>query len=342
MLEGTHLTLATVWFLLWGLLWAVYFALDGFDLGVGTLLPFLARSEEEKRIMYNAVGPFWDGNEVWLITAGGVTFAAFPLAYAVMFSWLYTPLMLLLFALIVRGVSFEFRSKIEDPTWKNIWDKCQFIGSLVPSLLLGVAFANIFQGLPFNAEYANETGIWALLNVYGLFGGVTFLAIFLAHGALWLAIRGTGDLQKRSAKLAETLWAVEFTLIVLFLVYTYLTTRIFQIYLANPLLFLVLLVPVLALVGQKVFLMAGQWWMAWFSSSLAIIGATLFLVIGLFPSLLPATDPLLSITIHNAASSELTLSIMLGVALVFVPLVILYQAWVYKKFATVPVDELKY
>ncbi|MBU1610204.1 MAG: cytochrome d ubiquinol oxidase subunit II, partial [Proteobacteria bacterium] len=279
MLEGTHLTLATVWFLLWGVLWAVYFALDGFDLGVGTLLPFMAKTEEEKRIMYNSVGPFWDGNEVWLIAAGGVTFAAFPFAYSIMFSWLYTPLLLLLFGLILRGVSFEFRSKIEDPTWKGIWDKCQFLGSAIPTILLGVAFANIFKGLPFNAEYVNEVGLWALLNPYGLAGGVLFLIIFLSHGSLWLAIRATGDLQKRSEKLADTLWSVEFAAIVIFLIWTYLQTRIFQNYLANPLLLLVLAVPVLALVGQKVFIMASQWWLSWACSALTIIGATLFFVI---------------------------------------------------------------
>lgn len=342
MLEGTHLTLASVWFLLWGVLWAVYFALDGFDFGVGTLMPFLAKDEEQKRIMYNSVGPFWDGNEVWLVTAGGVTFAAFPFAYAVMFSWLYTPLLFLLFALILRGVSFEFRSQIENETWKGIWDKCQFIGSLVPTLLLGIAFANIFQGLPFNPEYANEVGIWALINPYGLAGGLLFLAIFLEHGALWICIRGYGDLKDRAEKLAETLWTIEFAAVVLFLVYTYLNTQIFQNYLANPVLFLVLAVPVVGLVAQKVFIMAKQWWRAWLSSTLTIISATMFFIIGLFPSLMPATDPKLSVTIHNSASSELSLSIMLGVALVFVPLVILYQGWAYKKFATEPVDEFEY
>jgi cytochrome d ubiquinol oxidase subunit II len=342
MLEGTYLTLATVWFLLWGVLWAVYFALDGFDLGIGILMPFLARNEEEKRIMYNSVGPFWDGNEVWLIAAGGVTFAAFPFAYAVMFSWLYTPLLLLLFGLILRGVSFEFRHQVEDPTWKSVWDKAQFIGSLVPALLLGVAFANIFQGLPFNAEYVNEAGIWALLNPYGILGGVVFIAIFLEHGALWLALRAYGDLQARSQKLAETLWTVEFVAIVVFLVCSWLATDLFVNYLEMPVLFLVLALPVVTLVAQKVFLMAGQLWLAWGASFLTIVGATLFFIVGLFPALMPANDPTHSLTIHNSSSSELTLTIMLVVALIFVPLVILYQAWAYKTFAAKPVDELKY
>ncbi len=341
MLEGTHLTLAMIWFLLWGLLWAIYFALDGFDLGIGILLPFLAKTDKEKRIMYNAVGPFWDGNEVWLISAGGVMFAAFPLAYAVMFSWLYTPLMFLLFALILRGVSFEFRSQVENTTWRAIWDKCQFVGSLVPTLLLGIAFANIFQALPFNAEYANKESIWVLLTPYGLCGGLLFVSMFLEHGALWLSIRATGELKIRAEKLSETLWTVEFSAIVIFLTYTYLHTSIFQNYLAMPLLFTVLLIPVVALVGQRFFIQAQKWWGAWLSSSLTIISATLFFIIGLFPMLLPATNPKLSITIHNAASSELTLSIMLVVALIFVPCVIAYQAWSYKKFSH-PVDELEY
>jgi len=137
--------LETIWFILWGLLWALYFMLDGFDLGLGTLMPFLAKNENEKRIVYNSMGPLWDGNEVWLITAGGVTFAAFPAAYAVIFSSLYSALMLVLFALIFRGVSFEFRAHVRSPVWKTFWDYCLVFGSFLPALLLGVAFANIFK-----------------------------------------------------------------------------------------------------------------------------------------------------------------------------------------------------
>ena len=164
--------LGTIWFVLWGVLWAVYFILDGFDLGIGSIMPFFAKSDEEKRIMYNAMGPFWDGNEVWLITAGGVTFAAFPRTYAVMFSALYTPLMLLLFALILRGVSFEFRSKVDSPGWRKLWDTCNFLGSFLPALLLGVAFANIFKGIPIDAEGILHGNLLTLLNPYGLAGGV--------------------------------------------------------------------------------------------------------------------------------------------------------------------------
>jgi len=156
--------LGTTWFILWGVLWAVYFALDGYDLGMGTLAPFLAKNERDKRIMLNAAGPFWDGNEVWLLTAGGVTFAAFPGTYAVMFSTLYSALMLLLFSLILRGVSFEFRSKVDSAAWRSLWDLGHFLGSFLPAFLLGVAFANIFKGIPFDGNGVNQGGLMDLLN----------------------------------------------------------------------------------------------------------------------------------------------------------------------------------
>ena len=167
--------LQTIWFLLWGVLWAVYFMLDGFDLGLGTLMPVLAKNDTDRRLIYRAMGPFWDGNEVWLITAGGVTFAAFPTTYAVMFSGLYSPLMLILFALILRGVSFAFRGEVDSPRWRALWDTCLVVGSFLPALLLGVAFANIFRGLPLDAGGIYRGSLFTLLNPYGLAGGVLFL-----------------------------------------------------------------------------------------------------------------------------------------------------------------------
>ena len=172
--------LETIWFVLWGVLWAVYFMLDGFDLGLGSLLPVLAKNDTERRVVYNAMGPVWDGNEVWLITAGGVTFAAFPGTYAVMFSALYTPLLLLLFGLIIRGVAFEFRSKLEDLGWRKLWDTCLIVGSFVPALLLGVAFANIFQGIPIDKNGVFHGTLLTLLNPYGLLGGLFVRAAFHA------------------------------------------------------------------------------------------------------------------------------------------------------------------
>ena len=181
--------LSLIWVGIIGLGVWIYVILDGFDLGLGALLPFLGKNESERRIMYNAAGPFWDGNEVWLISAGGVTFAAFPKAYAVMFSALYAPLLMLLFALIFRAVSFEFRSKVEHDAWRSLWDCVHFVSNLVPCILLGVAFANLFMGIPVDAQGVYHGNLLALLNVYGLAGGVFFLCMFVLHGSLWLAIK---------------------------------------------------------------------------------------------------------------------------------------------------------
>ena len=325
--------LQDIWFFLWGLLWAVYFISDGFDLGLGSLLPFLGKSETDRKVMIHAMGPLWDGNEVWLLTAGGVTFAAFPAVYAVMFSSLYSALMLLLFALIVRGVSFEFRSKVESPGWRKLWDSCLFIGSLAPAVLLGVAFANIFRGIPFDQNGIYHGTLLTLLNPYGLLGGVLFLCLFLVHGALWLSIKADGDLHDRAVNTAHKLWYALLVVAVLFLIATKFATPLYDNYLAHPVLFVVVLVTVAALLGTKVFLKTGALWKAWFSSALTIIGATFFGIIGLYPNLFPSSiDSRFSLTAHNASSSPLTLKIMLIVVLIFVPIVLAYQVWTYHLF----------
>ena len=326
--------LETIWFLLWGVLWAIYFILDGYDLGIGTLLPFLGKSDTDRRIMLNSMGPFWDGNEVWLITAGGVTFAAFPKAYAVMFSGLYTPLMLLLFALIIRGVSLEFRHQVDSPAWRRVWDWGATIGSFLPALLLGLAFANIFMGLPLDENGVFQGNLLTLLNPYGLAGGVLFVLLFAMHGALWLTIKSEGDLQRRAANLARTLWPVLVVLIGAFVVLTVIYTNLLANYLTNPLLLVLLVAPVLALLLLRRQIGKEDWWFAWGLSAAMITGLTLFGVVGLYPALLPSSiNPDYSITIANAASSTLTLSIMLGVALVFVPVVAAYQFWLYRTFS---------
>ena len=332
--------LETIWFLLWGLLWAVYFVLDGFDLGLGTLFPFLAKDEEEKNLIYNSIGPFWDGNEVWLLTAGGVTFAAFPLVYAVMFSSLYSPLMLILFALILRGVSFEFRNKVDSVAWKKTWDVCIFVGSFLPALLFGVAFANIFKGIPFDQEGIYLGNLLTLLNPYGLLGGVLFLGLFLVHGALWLTIRADGDLALRAESIAGNLWPVLTGVAVVFLVATYIFTPLYDNYLATPVLFLVPAVSVAAIVGIKYFLMQKKFLQAWLSSAATIVACTFFGIIGLFPHLFPSSvDAEYSLTAFNASSSPLTLKIMLIVVLLFVPVVLAYQIWAYKLFSVKVTDE---
>jgi cytochrome d ubiquinol oxidase subunit II len=325
--------LESIWFFLWGLLWAVYFMTDGFDLGIGALMPFLGKTEDDKRVMATSMGPLWDGNEVWLLTAGGVTFAAFPQVYAVMFSSLYSALMLILFALILRGVAFEFRSKVDSDSWRKIWDVCIFIGSAAPALLFGVAFANIFRGIPIDQNGIFQGNLFTLLNPYGLLGGVLFLTIFLVHGSLWLSIKSPGDLHQRAVSTANKLWPVLLVVAVIFLASSFYATPLYNNYLNNPLLFAVILVTVLALLGIKVFLIKQAYFKAWFSSALTIVGATFYGVIGLYPNMFPSNiDAAYSLTAHNSASSPLTLKIMLLVVVIFVPIVLAYQIWAYHLF----------
>jgi cytochrome d ubiquinol oxidase subunit II len=325
--------LETIWFVLWGILWAVYFMLDGFDFGIGTLNPFIARSETDRRISYNAMGPFWDGNEVWLITAGGVTFAAFPTTYAVLFSSLYSPLLLILFCLIIRGAAFEFRSKVDDRGWRVLWDICHFIGSFGPALLFGVAFANIFMGIPIDKEGVYHGSMLGLLNPYGILGGLLFVFLFLVHGALWLKIKASGPLEERAAKTAGALWWPLAVIAVAFLVASWFYTNLYHNYLVYPVLWLIPVAAVAGLLLTKVFIMGKAWWKAWFASCVTIVGATWFGVAGLFPNLLPSSiDPAASLTVFNSSSSTLTLTIMLVVALIFVPIVIVYQTWGYYLF----------
>jgi cytochrome d ubiquinol oxidase subunit II len=325
--------LQDVWFLLWGLLWAVYFISDGFDLGIGSLLPVLGKDETDRKVVYNAMGPLWNGNEVWLLTAGGVTFAAFPRVYAVMFSSLYSALMLVLFALIVRGVSTEFRSKVESPGWRKMWDACTFLGSLLPAILLGAAFANIFRGLPIDQDGIYRGSFFTLLNPYGLLGGVLFLLLFLVHGTLWLSIRTEGRLHTKATRVARRVWVLLLVVAVIFLVATKFSTRLYDNYLAHPPLFILVLITVGALLATRIFLGKNALWKAWFSSALTIIGATFFGVVGLYPDMFPSSiNPSFSLTAHNASSSPLTLKIMLVVALIFVPIVLAYQIWAYNLF----------
>lgn len=326
--------LETTWFVLWGLLWAIYFILDGFDLGLGTLLPFLAKNESEKRIMYNAAGPFWDGNEVWLITAGGVTFAAFPKAYAVMFSALYAPLLMLLFALIFRAVSFEFRGKQDHPAWTALWDVVHFLSNIIPALLLGVAFANLFMGIPIDQNGVYHGNLLKLLNPYGLAGGVFFVVMFAMHGALWLAIKSEGNLQTRAIGTAVLLWPIVLALLLVFLGMTAFYTNLYSNYLELPFLAVFPLLAVVGLVGARIMLGAGKLWLAWACSGLYLLGVTFFGVMGMFPGIvISSLNPEWSVTAFNAASSPLTLKIMLGVALTCVPVVLAYQAWVYFTFS---------
>ncbi len=321
-----------IWFILWAVLWAVYFMLDGFDLGVGILQKFLGRNEAERGAIIRTIGPVWDGNEVWLLTAGGATFAAFPTTYALMFSYLYTALLLILFSLIVRGVSVELRGKEEGATWRSRWETAFFVSSFLPALLFGVAFGNIFQGLPMDAD-GYHGNLFTLLNPYGLLTGVFFVLLFIMHGALWIGFKTTGDLSKRASGLANKLWYPLLVVAVLFLIHTKFATDLYSNFIGTPVLFVMPILAVVALLGIKIFAAKGALLTAFVSSCVTILSVTFTGVIGLFPNLIPSSiDPRYSLTIFNSSSSPYTLKIMTGVALVFVPIVIAYQAWNYRVF----------
>lgn len=325
--------LAVLWFFIWGLLWAAYFITDGFDLGAGTLLPFLAKDETEKRMIYNSTGPLWDGNEVWLITAGGVTFAAFPTTYAVMFSSFYTAFFLLLMMLIIRGVSFGFRSKTDSAWIHKLCDIFQFTGSSVAAILFGVAFANIFRGLPIE-NGVNKGGLLELLNPYGLLGGVFFLLMFLVHGAIWLSIKTDETLHERAVKAAKGLWVALLAVAVIFLAYTKFQTKLYDNYMKHPILLVIPLAAVAALLTAGVMLKKGKYWKAWFASAAMIFCTTFFAIAGLYPNMLISTiDPAYNIEFSKAASSPLTLKVMLVVVIIFLPFVIGYQVWAYVLFS---------
>lgn len=324
----------TIWFVIWGVLWGVYFLLDGYDLGAASLMPFIAKDQGDRTKIFNSIGPFWDGNEVWLITAGGVTFAAFPGVYATMFSALYLPLMMILFALIIRGGGIALREEVEKSSVRALWDWFVIGGSLTAALLFGVAFANIFKGIPIDAEGIFRGGFFALLNPYGLLGGLLFLAFFIMHGAIWLAFKTEGNFQRRAEKAAGRIWIALAVLSVVFLVNTAFATSLYHNYLNAPVLFVIPLMTVTGLILSGIFIRKSAWLKAWFASSLYIFSAAMFGVVGMYPSLLPSSiDPAFSRTIHNSSSSPLTLKIMLVVALIFVPIVIAYQAWIHKLFS---------
>ncbi|MDR1922310.1 MAG: cytochrome d ubiquinol oxidase subunit II [Candidatus Adiutrix sp.] len=328
--------LGDIWFILWGLLWGIYFALDGYDFGIGMLLPVIGMgTEKERATVYQVTGPFWDGNEVWLITAGGVTFAAFPLAYAVLFSSLYTPLMLLLLALIMRGVAAEFRHQWSNRHWNLFWDLVMAGTGFLAALLLGVAFSNIFRGLPLNAQHLFQGNILNLLHPYALLGGVLFVLMFVLHGAAYLSWRVVGDLSQKAALTAKLVWPVFFLSFLLYVVLTFFWAGLYVNYFKAPLL---LVLPVACLAS---FLMSGH---ALYRKKdcgstclylgLGIITLALTGVMGIYPNLLPSRlDPAGAVTIANGASSPKTLLIMLVVALIFVPIVIAYQWWTHKTLA---------
>ena len=318
--------LTTVWFSLIAVLWIGYFCLEGFDFGVGMLLPVLSRSETERRVVINTIGPVWDGNEVWVLVAGGATFAAFPEWYATLFSGFYLPLLVILVALIVRGLAFEYRAKRDDDTWRARWDKAIVIGSLVPAVLWGVAFANIVRGVPIDAdkEYVGTT--LTLLNPYALLGGVTTLLLFLTHGALFLALKTDGEIRHRARSLGLLLGLAAAVAAVVFLTWTQAITGD----LTSSALFVA---AALALLGGLFAAWRAREGWAFLGTFAAIALAVAGLFVALFPDVMPTTlEGGLSLTTTNAAATSYTLTIMTWVAVLFTPIVLMYQGWTYWVF----------
>lgn len=332
--------LGNIWFALIAILFIGFFFLEGFDFGVGILLPFLGKKDEERRAIINSIGPFWDGNEVWLITAGGAIFAAFPNWYATMFSGFYLALLLVLVALILRGVAFEFRSKNESKAWRENWDRIIFASSTLLAVLWGVALANLIKGVPIDKTLNYVGGFFDLISVYTLVAGVTTLLVFIFHGAVFLSLKTTGDIEKKALKVAETegIYAIAASLILIIL--TFVQTDLYKsnIAIAASILALVFLVLSLYLVNTK------KVKLAMITNGLAIALGVGALFLGLFPRVMVSNiSPEFSLTIQNASSSLKTLSLMTKVALVFVPIVLGYQAWSYWVFRKrITVKDLEY
>ena len=318
--------LTTVWFALIAVLWVGYFCLEGFDFGVGMLLPVLAKDDTERRVMINTVGPVWDGNEVWVLVAGGATFAAFPEWYATLFSGFYLPLLMILVALIVRGLSFEYRHKRDDAVWKGRWDLALIIGSVVPALLWGVAFANIVAGVPIDADKEFTGSLVTLLNPFGLLGGLVTLTLFAAHGAMFVALKTDGDIRHRARDLAVRIGTVAAVLAVVFLTWTQAKT-------GTTGSAVVFVLAALALVGGLVAARAGREGWAFVGTFVTIALAVVGLFLALFPDVMPSTtDAAYSLTTTNASATAYTLKVMTWVAVIFTPIVLGYQAWTYWVF----------
>jgi cytochrome d ubiquinol oxidase subunit II len=328
------MTLADIWFFLVAFLLTGYVILDGFDLGAGVLYPFIARGEDEKSVVRAAIGPIWDGNEVWLITGGGAIFAAFPMVYAMTFSGFYLAIMLVLFGLILRAVSLEFRHR--DTAWAPVWDAAFFLGSLVPSLLVGVALGNVIRGVPMDAQGNYIGSFWDLLNPYSLLVGVTGLALIVQHGAAWLAVKSEGELHERAFRWRQ----VSFWVCAVLAVATSVATIVWVSRASDLVfgraagwLFIAIAVAGILYTVWQMYKKSGEL-KAFLGSAVIIIGFAGIAAVGNFPDMVPARDtpPATSLTVERAASGHLTLLVMLIIALVFVPIVLVYTALIYKTF----------
>ncbi|MFE2047493.1 cytochrome d ubiquinol oxidase subunit II [Streptomyces sp. NPDC059459] len=315
-----------VWFVLIAVLWTGYFFLEGFDFGVGVLTRLLARNRAEKRVLINTIGPVWDGNEVWLLTAGGATFAAFPEWYATLFSGFYLPLLVILVCLIVRGVAFEYRVKRPEERWQRNWETAIFWTSLIPAFLWGVAFGNIVGGVKIDQDLEYVGSVWELLNPYALLGGLVTLTLFTFHGTVFTALKTVGEIRMRARALALRVGVVAAVLALAFLLWT-------QSDNGDGKSLVALVVAVAALVVALLANQAGREGWSFALSGLTIVASVAMLFLTLFPNVMPSTlDADWSLTVTNASSSPYTLKIMTWLAVVATPVVLLYQGWTYWVF----------
>jgi cytochrome d ubiquinol oxidase subunit II len=325
--------LASIWFLLVGVLLVGYAVLDGFDLGAGSLHLLVAHDDEERRTVMRAIGPVWDGNEVWLLTAGGALFAAFPAVYATVFSGFYLALILLLVALIFRAVSLEFRSKLETGGWRRAWDVAFSVASFLPTLLFGVAIGNVLRGVPLDAAGDYRGGLVGLLNPFALTVGLLASSMFVMQGATWLSLKTEGLVHARSRRAALLAWAAFVVLWLVVTLYSRADAGHLWTNYDNPVAWIAPVAFVLVAAAFPVALRAGRDGLAFGLSSLSIAALIGTMGIGLYPNLLPVTgDAARSLTTHNAASSDLSLTVMLIIALIGMPLVIGYTAFIYWRF----------
>ncbi|HET7399766.1 MAG TPA: cytochrome d ubiquinol oxidase subunit II [Intrasporangium sp.] len=327
--------LSTFWFIVLGVLWTGYLVLEGFDFGVGMLFPVLggkafaadaADAEKRRRVLLNTIGPVWDGNEVWVLTAGGATFAAFPHWYATMFSGFYLPLLLILVALILRNLGIDYRHKRPEQAWKSGWDTAIFWGSLVPALLWGIALTNVVRGLPINADKEFTGNLFTLLNPVGLLGGLVFVALFLTHGAIFVALKTDGPIRAEARGIAAKVGVVAAVLAVVLLLVLGLGN-------GKAASWATTVVAAGALVAALVANARGRegWAFLGTAVTIAMAVATYFLI--LFPDVMPSTtNPAYDLTVANASSTPYTLTVMTVVAAVFTPIVLLYQGWTYWVF----------
>ncbi|MBJ8347020.1 cytochrome d ubiquinol oxidase subunit II [Antrihabitans sp. YC2-6] len=318
--------LAQVWFVLVGVLFTGYFVLEGFDFGVGMLFPVLGRTDKRRRVLLNTIGPVWDGNEVWLLTAGGALFAAFPDWYATMFSGFYLPLLLVLIALIVRVVAIEWRGKIDDARWRSRCDAAIMVGSWVPAVLWGVAFANLVRGVAINGDRQVTSNLFDMLNPYALVGGVTTALVFALHGAVFIALKTSGEVRDDAVLLAQRLALPAVGIAGAFVVWT-------QFEYGKAWTWLAVAAAAGALIGVATLTRAGREGWAFVLTTVAVISTVVLLFGSLYPNLMPSTtDAAYNLTIQNSSSSDYTLKVMTWAAAFMTPVVVMYQAWTYWVF----------